>query len=150
LNAQVILRTAMPDEIKQTARGSELTARACRRVLIVDDNADSADMMKVLLDVSGHDTRVAYDAARAIQIALEFAPEVGLLDIGLPDMDGYELARALRTNPQLSGLFLVALTGWGQDEDRRRAREAGFDAHITKPADPAVLERLVERRIATP
>jgi CheY-like chemotaxis protein len=109
---------------------------SARRVLVVDDNADAAEMIAMLLELDGHEVRVAHDAHSALTLAGEFAPEVGLFDIGLPDADGYELARRVRADRRLLNMYLVAVTGWGQEEDRRRAREAGFDSHLTKPAEP--------------
>jgi CheY-like chemotaxis protein len=113
-------------------------------VLIVDDNADAADSLAFLVDALGHESRVAYEARGAISITHAFEPEVALLDIGLPgDMDGYALAAQLRKAPFGPGLHLVAITGWGQPKDQRRASEAGFDRHYTKPVEPAVLEALL-------
>jgi signal transduction histidine kinase len=118
-------------------------SRPARRVLVVDDNADAADSLALLLRVDGHEVRVAYDGPAALQEAAAFRPEVVLLDIGLPRMDGYEVARRLRGQAELKEALLVAVTGYGQDEDRRRAEEAGFDAHLVKPTDPAVLHELL-------
>jgi PAS domain S-box-containing protein len=106
------------------------------RVLVVDDNEDAAVSLARLLRLFGHATRVAGDGPQALEAAREFRPDVGLLDIGLPGMDGYELARRFRAEPDLAATRLVALTGWGTDEDRRRAREAGFDGHLVKPVAP--------------
>jgi CheY-like chemotaxis protein len=114
-----------------------------RRVLVVDDNADAAEMMAMLLELDGHDVRVAHDARSALDVASEFAPHVGLFDIGLPDADGYELARRVRGDHRLLHMYLIAVTGWGQEEDRRRAREAGFDSHLTKPAEPQAVRDLL-------
>lgn len=114
-----------------------------RRVLVVDDNADAAEMMAMLLELDGHDVRVAHDARSALVVAGEFAPQVGLFDIGLPDTDGYELARRVRGDRRLLDMYLVAVTGWGQEEDRRRAREAGFDSHLTKPAEPQAVRDIL-------
>ena len=118
---------------------------ARRRVLVVDDNLDAAEMMRAVLELEGHDVRVAGNAFEALQIASAFRPDVGLFDIGLPGIDGYELARRVRHDPALSRLHLVAVTGWGQEDDRRRALEAGFDAHMTKPADPDAVRDVVAR-----
>ena len=104
------------------------------RILIVDDNEDAADLLGESLREFGHVTRVAYDGPSAVQIALEFQPEIALLDIGLPVMDGYELARRLREGHG-GRLQLVAITGYGQPSDRERAFEAGFDAHLAKPVE---------------
>lgn len=123
------------------AAGTAL-ALAPRRVLVVEDIPDAAEMLRVMLDLMGHDVRVAADGVQAVAIAGEYQPDVVLLDIGMPRMDGYKAARQIRSalGP---GVLLVALTGWGQDEDQRRARDAGFDHHLTKPAEPDVLERLI-------
>jgi signal transduction histidine kinase/ActR/RegA family two-component response regulator len=103
------------------------------RILVVDDNEDAADLLAQYLGFLGHVTRIAHDGPAALRVADEFGPEVALLDIGLPVMDGYELARRLRAQPGGDGLRLVAVTGYGQDSDKRRAREASFDAHLVKP-----------------
>jgi CheY-like chemotaxis protein len=112
-------------------------------VLVVDDNADAAESMALLLAVHGHDVRQARSGPEAIATARTFAPDVMLLDLGLPEMDGYAVAEAVRREPALAGCRLVAVTGYGRDEDRRRAREAGFDEHLLKPVDPAVLQTVV-------
>jgi CheY-like chemotaxis protein len=115
-----------------------------RRVLIVDDNHDSADMMAALLQAWGHQVRTEYDGPSTIAAATPFQPEVVLLDIGLPGMNGYEVATQLRKSAHLHSVVLVAVTGYGQDDDRRRVREAGFDHHLVKPVDPAALEKIIE------
>ncbi len=114
------------------------------RVLIVEDNVDAAQMLELAVSELGHATRVAHDGARAIAVATEFAPDVIFLDIGLPVMNGYDVARNLRSRPEFSNAHIVAVTGWGQEEDRRKAREAGFDSHFTKPLSPAMLEDLLD------
>ncbi len=114
-----------------------------RRVLIVDDNTDAADMLATLFAFDGHDVRTAHSGPAALDAIRDFRPDVAFLDIGLPGMNGYELARRLRAEPQLEGMTLVALTGWGQDQDRRRSTEAGIDHHLTKPVDPDVVRDLV-------
>lgn len=106
-----------------------------QRVLVVDDNRDAADLLGNLLADLGHDVLVAYDGADALRRAPAFDPAIALLDIGMPGMNGYELAAELRRTPSTAGMLLIAITGWGQDEDRRRAFASGFDAHLTKPAD---------------
>ncbi|MGE0705628.1 MAG: ATP-binding protein [Vicinamibacterales bacterium] len=122
---------------------------ATRRILVVDDNRDAADMLASLLSGSGHEIRVAHDGDEALAIASVFRPQVGFLDIGMPGMDGYELATRLRSDSRLQELFLVAITGWGQEEDRQRALSVGFDAHLTKPADPNRIAALLAERFST-
>jgi CheY-like chemotaxis protein/two-component sensor histidine kinase len=114
-----------------------------RRVLIVDDNPDAADTLALILRARGHLVRTASDGPSALTEAAAFRPEVVLLDIGLPGMDGYEVARRLRAMPEAAGATLAALTGYNRDEDRRRAAEAGFDRHLTKPADPMEVQKLL-------
>jgi PAS domain S-box-containing protein len=114
-----------------------------RRVLLVDDNADAADSLRLVLDMQGHMTEVAYDAASALLAVERFGPDCVLLDIGLPVIDGYETARRIRSLPGGERLRLIAITGWGQQEDKERALAAGFDAHLTKPADSAALSALL-------
>ena len=114
-----------------------------RRVLVIDDNIDAAESLAELLRVSGHEAQAVHDGAEALVAARGLPPEVVFLDLGLPGMDGYEVARRLRAEPHLSGAVLVALSGWGNAEDRRRSREAGFDHHLTKPADPIAVDELL-------
>ncbi|WP_284617968.1 hybrid sensor histidine kinase/response regulator [Aquabacterium humicola] len=116
-----------------------------RRILLVEDNVDVADTTALMLTMSGHTVRVTRDGMQALSTAAEFAPEIVLLDIGLPLLDGYEVARRLRALPALQRARIVALTGYGQPADRQRGREAGFDAHVLKPVDPAVLAALIDR-----
>jgi len=117
-----------------------------RRVLVVDDNEDAADSLATLLNVMHYQVRVAYDGPEAIEAADEFAPAVALLDIGLPKLSGYDIARHIRST-RGEDVLLVAITGWGQEEDKRKAREAGFDHHFTKPADFEVLLQLIEQEM---
>jgi CheY-like chemotaxis protein/nitrogen-specific signal transduction histidine kinase len=114
-----------------------------RRILLVDDNRDSADSLAMLLKVMGHEVSTAHDGLEAVERAATFRPHVILLDIGLPRLNGYEAARRIREQQRHKDLTLVALTGFGQDEDRRRAEEAGFDAHMVKPVDFAALAKLL-------
>ena len=113
------------------------------RVLVVDDNADAADSLAMLLQVRGEQVRVAYDGEEALTAEEDFKPDVVLLDIGMPKLSGYEVARRIRDR-RGPGVLIVAITGWGQEEDRLRAREAGFDQHFTKPVDYAVLLDLID------
>ncbi|HWJ04807.1 MAG TPA: response regulator [Steroidobacteraceae bacterium] len=121
-------------------------AVAGRRLLIVDDNRDAADSLALLLGLEGHEVRVAYAGRPAIEVAHEFKPELAILDLGLPDLSGYDVARLLRQDPALARIELIALTGWGQEEHRKRALEAGFDHHVTKPVDLDQLARLLGKR----
>ena len=112
-------------------------------ILVVDDNRDSVDSLSVLLKLMGNDVRMAYDGVEACQVADEFRPDVVLLDVGLPLRNGYEAARQIRGETWGRDIVLIALTGWGQEQDRRRSREAGFDHHLVKPVDPRSLMNLV-------
>ncbi|MEQ1506692.1 MAG: response regulator [Myxococcota bacterium] len=116
---------------------------AARRVLVVEDNVDAAEALQMLLEFAGHEVRIAFDARRGIDLAKSWRPHVILSDLGLPGgMDGYDLARALGTELERPWT-LVALSGYGRAEDKARAREAGFDAHLTKPVEIEALERLL-------
>jgi signal transduction histidine kinase/DNA-binding response OmpR family regulator len=115
-----------------------------RRILVVDDNVDVVETTLMLLSLSGHDVRSAKDGLQALRVAADFLPEVVLLDIGLPLMDGYEVARRLRQMAPLGGALLLALTGYGQQADRQRGREAGFDGHLLKPVDPHTLAGMIQ------
>lgn len=121
-------------------------ARLSRRVLVADDNTDAAEMVGLLLESAGCTVRLAFGGHAAVREAEAFRPEVVLLDIGMPDLDGYEVCRRIRRQPGGSTMTIVALTGWGQDEDRRRSALAGFDHHVVKPVAPAVLIDIVRDR----
>ena len=116
-----------------------------RRVLVVDDNRDAATSLAELLKLTGHETRIAHDGLEAVQAAESFRPDLVVLDIGLPKLNGFEAARMIRQQPWGKDMMLVALTGWGQEEDRRMSSEAGFDAHLVKPADPVAVTELLNR-----
>jgi CheY-like chemotaxis protein len=116
---------------------------APRRILVVDDNSDAAESLAILLRRRGHETAVALDGASALAVAGSFRPEVVLLDIGMPRMDGYEVARKLRLAADPEPPVLVAMTGYGGDDDRRRSAQAGIDHHLTKPVDAERLEQLL-------
>jgi PAS domain S-box-containing protein len=118
-------------------------ARQSRRILVVDDNIDSASTLSRMLKLMGNVTRTAHDGLQALDAAAEFRPDVMLMDIGMPRLNGYDAAQRIRAEPWGRTVVLVALTGWGQEEDRRRALESGFDHHMTKPVDPAVVEQLL-------
>ena len=118
------------------------------RVLVADDNADAGHTLAALLEIAGHETRVVHDGVAALAVASQFAPQLVFLDIGMPRLDGYETARRLRASPELEGAMLVALTGWGAEEDRARSRAAGFDRHLLKPALPADVEAVLAEALA--
>jgi CheY-like chemotaxis protein len=132
------------------AEGPSLDAQpvedgGARRILVIDDNVDAAESLAALLRLREHDVRVVHDGRTALKTATAFRPQVVFLDIAMPDMDGYEVARRLRQRPELEDPRLVAVTGFGRDQNRRLAKEAGFDEHVTKPLDPATLPALLAR-----
>lgn len=118
---------------------------ASKRILVVDDNRDSAKTLSMLLKLTGNEIRMAHDGQEALGIAEEFRPEVILLDIGMPVLNGYDTCRALRAKDWGKSVRIIALTGWGQDEDRRKTADAGFDGHLVKPVDHAELMRLLAK-----
>lgn len=122
-----------------------MTHTAVRRfkILVVDDNHDSALSLAMMLSIMGHDTRTAHDGESAVETAETFLPEVILLDIGLPKLNGYEVAQRIRTQPWGASMYLIAVTGWGQDEDRQRSSEVGLNMHMVKPVEPSALEKLL-------
>jgi CheY-like chemotaxis protein len=122
--------------------GCKQPALAAHRVLLVDDNRDSADTLAMLLKLLGTEVKIAYDGKSALEALRIYRPSVLLLDIGMPGMDGYDVARQVRQNAEFCDLILIALTGWGQDEDRRRTKEAGFDHHLVKPVEIGTLQGL--------
>jgi signal transduction histidine kinase/CheY-like chemotaxis protein len=122
---------------------AQLVSTITRRILVVDDNRDSAKSLAMLLKMSGHDVHTAHDGLEAVEAAATLQPDVILLDIGMPRLNGYEAARRIRERQRHKNLTLVALTGWGQDEDRRRSEDAGFDSHLVKPVDLAALTKLL-------
>jgi DNA-binding response OmpR family regulator len=113
------------------------------RILVVDDNHDSALSLAMMLSIKGHETRTAHDGETAVATAENFLPEVVLLDIGLPKLNGYEVAQRIRDAAWGASMFLIAVTGWGQEEDRQRSAEVGLNVHMVKPVEPAILERLL-------
>jgi len=135
-----------PDTVSAPGADPQASAAApaARRVLVVDDNLDAAEGLAMLLQLKGHQVATAYDGEGAIDAAREFDPQVVLLDIGLPRLDGYTVARRIR-DAGGPGLLLIALTGYGQKEDRVRAAAAGFDYHFVKPADPREIQAAIER-----
>jgi CheY-like chemotaxis protein len=114
-----------------------------KRILVVDDNVDSAESMRMLLEFLGANVRVAFDGSAALESFAATEPALVLMDIGMPGMDGYEVARRMRAADPQRKTTIVALTGWGQEDDRRKARDAGFDRHLIKPADVGALQALL-------
>jgi CheY-like chemotaxis protein len=127
----------------------DLPTRTGYRLMVVDDNRDSADTFATLLRLHGHEVQVAHNGAAALDLAKTFLPMAVFLDIGMPGLDGYEVARRMRQTPGLENTALIALTGWGQDDDRGRAAEAGFHHHLIKPADPDAIDGLLTRFCAS-
>lgn len=123
-----------------------VTHSATRRfkILVVDDNHDSALSLAMMLSIMGHDTRTAHDGESAVATAETFLPDVVLLDIGLPKLNGYEVAQRIRNTSWGATMYLIAVTGWGQDEDRQRSSEVGLNLHMVKPVEPSALEKLLE------
>jgi CheY-like chemotaxis protein len=113
------------------------------RILMVEDNRDGAETLRTLLQLAGHEVALACTGPEGVALAKQFRPDVVLCDIGLPGMDGFAVGRALRQDPLTARSRLIVLSGYGQEEDRRKSREAGFDLHLTKPVDPLELQRLL-------
>jgi CheY-like chemotaxis protein len=133
--------TAMPPGApSNNGRPKSTTAR---RILVADDNRDSADSLAMLLSVTGNDVGTAYDGIEALDAAERLRPDVVLLDIGMPRLNGYDTCRRIRAEAWGKGMVLIALTGWGQEQDKRRTEDAGFDAHVVKPVDPSALLALL-------
>jgi CheY-like chemotaxis protein len=116
------------------------------RILVVDDNYDSAESMALMMKFAGHTVAVAHDGLEALETAKTFLPHAALLDLGMPKLNGYETAQQIRQQPWGTNTVLIALTGWGQEGDKRRSREAGFNAHLVKPVDQHSLERILKDR----
>jgi PAS domain S-box-containing protein len=138
-----LLRAANEPLPREPAKIQRAAPLAERRILVVDDNRDAADSLGIFLKFLGAKVQVAYDGTTALEMLGSFRPAIMLLDIGMPLMDGYEVARRVRQHPQGQAILLVAMTGWGQDEDRRRTTAAGFDHHLIKPVDPGTLQNLL-------
>jgi two-component system CheB/CheR fusion protein len=138
------VRLPLADRAPERAPDVPPSRAGRRRVLVVDDNRDQATALATLIGLMGHDVRTAVDGLAGLQAAREFRPDVALLDIGLPGMDGYVLAQQLRAMPELAHIVLVAQTGWGQDEDRRRSERAGFDHHLVKPVELGTLRTILD------
>jgi PAS domain S-box-containing protein len=147
LGSEFVVRLPVADGVVEGRAGdgeAPMHPRRCR-VLVVDDNRDSAISMAMMLRLLGNEVQTAHDGLEALRMAASFRPDVVLLDIGMPNMNGYDAARRIRAEPWGRSLVLVAVTGWGQDSDRIRSREAGFDHHLVKPVDLAELKRMLGR-----
>ena len=131
-------------------RAGSLHRSARRRILVADDNIDGAESLRLNLEIQGHDARAVFDGAAAVSLADEFRPEIMVLDLGMPKLDGYEVCRRVRELAWGDDVTIIALTGWGQEQDRRRTLEAGFDHHLVKPVDPAFLVRLIDEVHSSP
>jgi CheY-like chemotaxis protein len=148
--SEFVVRLPAINDFQELPHSAEVTPASKasapgRRILVVDDNLDSAESMSLLLEISGHDVRTVYDGVAAVETASSFLPEIVLLDIGLPKLNGYEAARKIRSEDWGKNMYLMALTGWGQDKDRERSKEAGFDCHLVKPIDPVeLMKRLAD------
>jgi signal transduction histidine kinase len=127
------------------AEAAPLSRSPSLRVLIADDNVDTAESFNILLKLNGHDTQMAHDGRQAVELAQKMRPDVAIVDIGMPHLNGYDVARRIREEPWGKQLFLIAATGWAQPEDRRRTHEAGFDIHLVKPVEPEVLLNLLKQ-----
>jgi PAS domain S-box-containing protein len=145
LGSEFVVRVPLAPEPAESAPVSAAAAPAApaRRILVADDNRDAAGSLAEMLELMGHETWTVHDGLEALAAAAAFRPDVILLDLGMPALDGYDTCRRVRQEPWGSNAVLVALTGWGQDEDRRRSREAGFDEHLVKPVEFAALEKLL-------
>lgn len=130
----------------QKARRTATSSTNWHRILVVDDNTDSATSLSMMLNFMGHDTRTANDGLKGLEVAEQFKPDVCLLDIGMPNLNGFDLARRLREQPWAKETLLIALSGWGQEHDKERSTDAGFDMHLVKPIDPATLTAVLEAR----
>jgi len=147
MGSEFVVRLPASDEAPPLTKDVAPHASPVRRVLVVDDNEDGAESLAMLLRAEGHHVEVAQDGARALEAAETFRPEVVLLDIGLPGMDGYDACRAMRARPGGDRIVIAALTGWAQEDDHRRSRDAGFDAHLAKPVERAALSALLEAKV---
>ncbi len=143
------LPAAAADSAGREAAAQAVVPHPCRRILVVDDNQDVADSVATLLNLRGHEVESCYDASSTLDKALAFRPDVAILDIGLPGMDGCELARLFRAHALLNGCALIAMSGYGQPADLQRSAAAGFDCHLLKPTDPQMLYDTVERAYST-
>ena len=128
---------------RSAPRALEVSSGQPCKVLVIDDNRDQAESLGKLLSLMGHDVRLGFDGEEALRLALDFRPDVALLDLGLPKLNGCEVAKRMRSDPRVKDTLLLAQTGWGQDDDLRRTKEAGFDHHLLKPVDLGRLKAIL-------
>jgi signal transduction histidine kinase/CheY-like chemotaxis protein len=138
-------RSAVREEVSEVAAPAAALPDESRRILVVEDNPDAAAMMRDFLELAGHEVELASTGTDGVEAARQFHPEVVLCDLGLPGMNGFEVAAQLRRDPATAEVKLIAVTGYGREEDRRRSKEAGFDLHLTKPVDPVQLRKVLQR-----
>jgi signal transduction histidine kinase len=143
--AEFRVRLPLGEPATPSSRAKSIAPAAARRVLVVEDNVDAGETLRALLELRGHDVAVALSGAEALELLSQRRADIVLCDLGLPTMSGYDVARAVRANPALRDILLIALTGYGQPEDRRRSAEAGFDAHLVKPVDLKALDGVLAR-----
>jgi len=136
------MAAVLPERLEQAEPPQEAAAFA-GRVLVADDNRDAAESLVLLLEMDGHDVQAAFDGEAALAAVEKLRPHVALLDIGMPRLNGYDVARRIRAHAWGKQIYLVAITGWGQQADKRRAWDAGFDAHLVKPVPPEDIDRLL-------
>ena len=139
-----------PEPLPWTMKAERAKPQQRRRILVADDNRDAADSLSQLLAIMGNEVRTAYDGVAAVDLASQIQPDVVMLDIGMPRMNGREACRRIRELPGMAAIVMIAVTGWGQEEDRLLSQEAGFDLHLTKPIDPAAVESLLASLSAPP
>jgi CheY-like chemotaxis protein len=139
----IIVDAAKAEESLSDVTGVENSSRVSHRILVVDDNRDLTDTLGMMLRFSGNSIRTAHDGEAAVAAAEEFNPDIIILDLGLPKLNGYEACRRIRRQPGGKQRIIVAVTGWGREEDRRRTKDAGFDQHWVKPVNPAALTKLL-------
>jgi CheY-like chemotaxis protein len=144
------LKSTTAEPVSTTVAPATRASEVGQRVLVVDDNADGAEMLATMLALLGHEAMTAHDGPEALAAARSFGPDVVFLDIGLPEMDGYEVAKRLRADAVLAKAHLVALTGWGSEDDKKRTLDAGFDMHLTKPIEPSALTQVFAKLSSAP
>jgi CheY-like chemotaxis protein len=148
MGSEFVIRLPLTEKPASTAARKETaavpkTGQTARRILVVDDNRDSADSLAMVLRLMGHDVETAYDGMTAVEAAAQRRPDVVLLDLGMPRMNGYDTCRRIREQDWGREMVVIAQTGWGQEEDRSRTEQAGFNGHLTKPPDLALLTRML-------